>query len=91
MKKKLIVVLIITFILGSFLFYFFNNSKIEKELNETKLELEKPVACTREYIPVCAEVQIQCIRAPCDPIIQTFSNGCEAKANGALILYEGIC
>lgn len=37
--------------------------------------------CTADYKPVCAEVQIQCIKAPCDPIQETFSNSCNACKN----------
>lgn len=35
-------------------------------------------ACAEIYAPVCATVQIQCIKAPCYPIKQTFGNSCEA-------------
>ena len=28
--------------------------------------------CTMEYAPVCAEVEVQCIQAPCPPIQETF-------------------
>ena len=37
--------------------------------------------CTADYAPVCATVEIQCIKAPCNPIQQTFSNSCEACKN----------
>ena len=48
--------------------------------------------CTMEFAPVCAEVQIQCIKAPCDPILQTFSNKCQMLQNKlAKFLYEGQC
>ncbi len=29
-----------------------------------------------EYAPVCAQVQVQCVRAPCYPIYKTYSNAC---------------
>ncbi|MDD3262816.1 MAG: hypothetical protein PHR61_03135 [Candidatus Absconditabacteria bacterium] len=49
-------------------------------------------SCTMEYAPVCAKVEIQCIRAPCEPIEQTFSNRCMINANKlATFLYEGEC
>jgi hypothetical protein len=52
----------------------------------------KPVFCTREYAPVCALVQVMCVRAPCPGLTQhTFSNACEARAAGARILYKGHC
>jgi hypothetical protein len=34
-----------------------------------------------EYKPVCAEIQVQCIKAPCEPIKKTFSNMCELEKN----------
>lgn len=52
----------------------------------------RPEACTKEYIPVCGQVQVQCIKAPCPPIMQTFGNKCEACANPLTISYtEGAC
>jgi hypothetical protein len=49
-------------------------------------------ACTREYRPVCGLVQVQCITTPCDPVPETFSNGCSACAAGNVISYtEGQC
>lgn len=48
--------------------------------------------CTMEYAPVCGLVQVQCITAPCDPIPETFSNGCSACSQGNVISYtEGAC
>lgn len=51
--------------------------------------LDDPIMCTMEYAPVCAEVQIQCIKAPCYPIQQTFWNACSAWRNK--VLYTGEC
>lgn len=48
--------------------------------------------CTMEYAPVCAEVQVQCIKAPCPPIQQTFWNKCQMQANSlAKFLYTWEC
>jgi len=48
--------------------------------------------CTMEYAPVCASVQVQCIKAPCPPIEQTFGNKCQMNANKhATFLHEGEC
>jgi len=53
---------------------------------------KNPVACTMEYAPVCASVQVQCIKAPCPPIQQTYGNKCTMNANKlAKFLYEGEC
>ncbi len=61
--------------------------------NEIKVELsaDAPIACTREYVPVCGKVEIQCITTPCDPIAKTFSNKCELYAAAAEYLYHGEC
>jgi len=44
-------------------------------------------ACTADYTPVCATVEIQCIRAPCNPIQETFSNSCNACKNSLVKSY----
>lgn len=49
------------------------------------------VMCTKEYKPVCGEVQVQCITAPCYPVVQTFGNRCEANAAHATNIQEGAC
>lgn len=47
--------------------------------------------CTKEYMPVCAEVKVECVTAPCDPIKTTFANRCEAENAGATNIIEGQC
>ena len=48
--------------------------------------------CAQVYAPVCATVNIQCIRAPCYPIKETFSNSCEACRNSLVPSYTaGAC
>ncbi|PIP73831.1 MAG: hypothetical protein COW88_00735 [Candidatus Lloydbacteria bacterium CG22_combo_CG10-13_8_21_14_all_47_15] len=37
--------------------------------------------CIALYQPVCGQVNIQCIKAPCQPVYETFSNSCVACAN----------
>ncbi len=54
-------------------------------------EGEKPDFCTMEYKPVCAEVKVKCIKAPCESVKQTISNACVARSRGAKILYKGVC
>ncbi|MDP2668335.1 MAG: hypothetical protein Q8P07_00660 [bacterium] len=44
-------------------------------------------ACTADVDPVCATVQIQCIKAPCNPIQETFSNSCNACKNSLVSSY----
>lgn len=49
-------------------------------------------ACTKEYAPVCAEVQVMCITTPCPPLKETFSNKCEMENNSlAVFLHEWAC
>jgi peptidoglycan hydrolase-like protein with peptidoglycan-binding domain len=50
-----------------------------------------PVACTKEYRPVCGSKPIVCVTTPCDPIPTTYGNKCEMTADGASFLYEGQC
>lgn len=65
-------------------------------------QINKAVACTPDqrnaqvcaqiYSPVCAKVNIQCIKAPCNPIFETFSNACEACKNSLVENYTlGAC
>ena len=50
--------------------------------------IEEPMMCTMEYAPVCAEVQVQCVKAPCYPVKQTFGNTCSAGKNPILFQWE---
>lgn len=53
---------------------------------------EEWIACTMQYEPVCASVAVQCIKAPCPPIEQTFGNTCMMNANKlATYLHDGEC
>ena len=54
---------------------------IEKEIFFCSPEQRNAEACIALYNPVCAKVNVQCIRAPCPPINETFSNSCHACAN----------
>lgn len=47
--------------------------------------------CTEEYKPVCGELEVQCIRAPCPPIRQTYGNRCLAEKENAKNIIEGEC
>ncbi len=49
--------------------------------------------CAAVYQPVCAEIEVQCVRAPCNNIFQTFGNECEARRTGFNIkqLKSGEC
>jgi putative hemolysin len=45
-----------------------------------------PADCPTEVKPVCAKIQVQCIKAPCDPVFETIDNYCLAKQRGAMLL-----
>jgi hypothetical protein len=64
----------------------------EESKTVTMCGQERPQICTREYNPVCAQVQVECIRAPFPPINETFATGCTACANPRVISYTlGAC
>lgn len=49
-------------------------------------------ACAEIYTPVCAQVQVECVTTPCEPVSETFSNACTACANHRTVSYvEGAC
>lgn len=56
-----------------------------------KREDDGGVACTMDYNPVCGQKQVQCIKAPCDPIQKTYSNKCVLNADKAEYLHAGEC
>jgi|TARA_B100001971_G_C18115030_1_gene496334 hypothetical protein len=48
--------------------------------------------CIEIYQPVCGYVQVECIKAPCNPVKETFENSCKACANSRVISYtQGEC
>jgi hypothetical protein len=56
------------------------------------VESRKGDVCPDIYDPVCATVQIQCVKAPCNPVQQTFPNACEACHNQLVSGYaKGEC
>ena len=48
--------------------------------------------CPQVYEPVCGEIAVECITAPCPKIQKTFSNACFLKLNPrATFLHKGVC
>lgn len=64
---------------------------IRSEVVATQNITVGPIACTKEYKPVCGMKQVVCITAPCNPIQQTYSNRCMMEADGATLSHEGEC
>lgn len=70
--------------------WYYSNGALLRPMNCPTTE--QPTACTMQYDPVCAAVQVECIRAPCPPIPETFGNSCMMEANPrATFLYKGEC
>jgi hypothetical protein len=42
-------------------------------------------------MPVCGLQQVQCIKAPCDPIKKTYSNTCEMTSENSKLLHQWTC
>lgn len=63
------------------------------ECSSTGSTITEPKSCTKEYKPVCWEVQVMCITAPCPPIKETFSNKCELENAWTYVkfLHEWTC
>lgn len=47
--------------------------------------------CTMEFMPVCGYKEVQCIKAPCPPISETYSNKCGACSAGSDYWVQGDC
>lgn len=60
--------------------------------NHMCTDAERNRACTKEYAPVCGLVSVQCVTTPCNPVPETFSNGCSACSQTNVLSYtEGMC
>lgn len=54
--------------------------------------MKQAEVCIEIYAPVCATLRVECVNAPCEPIQQTFSNGCFACIEDRVLSYtEGAC
>lgn len=75
--------------LTSFILFF---SCFSKSASAASLDYVDKGVCTMEMDPVCAEIQVQCIKAPCKTITRTFNNMCEMRKNKlAKFLHKGMC
>lgn len=64
---------------------------IHREMVAKQMIQVGPIACTKEYMPVCGAKPIVCITTPCNPIPTTYSNKCMMNADNAALLYTGQC
>jgi PKD repeat protein len=55
------------------------------------IQVGGPIACTKEYRPVCGQKHVVCITTPCNPVQQTYGNRCMMEADGATFVHEGAC
>jgi len=72
---------------SNYYFDWYNKETIPEKI----IPEEESNICTMEYSPVCGKVEVQCIKAPCNPIEQTFSNMCTAKNAKATDVFAGAC
>lgn len=53
---------------------------------------QEPTACTAQYEPVCADLQVVCVTTPCDPVPTTYGNLCLLlNDSNALYRHDGEC
>lgn len=53
---------------------------------------QEPTACTAQYEPVCADLQVVCVTTPCDPVPTTYDNLCLMQNDpNALYRHDGEC
>lgn len=57
----------------------------------SNIDWVKNIMCTMQYDPVCAQKEVQCIKAPCEPVEQTYWNACMAWGDWAKVLYKWEC
>lgn len=55
-------------------------------------EQKNAEACIEIFAPVCAQVKVECVTTPCNPVPQTFPNSCYACSEDRVISYvDGSC
>ena len=60
-------------------------------LPKASTSIDQGTVCLTVYQPVCADLVVQCIQAPCYPIRSTYASGCEAEAAGAKVVSRSAC
>lgn len=93
-KITITALIIIILVLSILIFLYKDNTSVK---DNTQTDNYKEIRCLSEqrnvdicieiYQPVCATINIQCIKAPCNPIKQTFENSCKACTNTLVSTY----
>ena len=100
MKKTQVILLILILIsIISLVYIDKNKTTIINNPDLTKLkaidclpEQRNVDECIEIYQPVCGQVQVECIKAPCKTIRETYENSCKACTNERILSYtEGEC
>ncbi len=72
-----------------------SNNSSKKHSNYLSCSNSRPQMCTKEFRPVCADVdtKVRCVKAPCPSNIRkTVSNGCTACSDSNIYGYSlGAC
>ena len=97
-NQKTLLSIVLIIIIFFITFFIFNNIlNKDAEDNETEMfdcsdESRNVDSCANIYSPVCGLVHIQCIQAPCNPVLETFPNSCVACSNSLVEYYtKGEC
>ncbi len=67
------------------------SNEVKITLSNSSGESNDVAVCTKEYRPVCGELEVQCITTVCNPVKKTYSNKCMMEAAEANFLYSGKC
>jgi len=95
-RNSFILILVLALLLIGIALYMINKNQnihsAQNNFTNCKESQRNAEACIEIYAPVCGYVQVECIKAPCNPVQETFSNSCFACSNSRVLYYsEGVC